>query len=77
MKKYFICALLFFSIADSPQAQDSLRVTFAKMLTPYLFLNEVAINAKILLFERQWVRGKLLTANNTVRHQRFFSVQFR
>jgi hypothetical protein len=66
MKKYLLCTLLCFSIAGSPLAQDSLRVTFAKLLTPYLFLNEVAINAKILLFERQWVKGKLLTANNTV-----------
>jgi hypothetical protein len=66
MKKYIICTLLCFSIAGSLHAQDSLRITFAKMLTPYLFLNEVALNAKILLFERQWVKGKLLTANNTV-----------
>jgi hypothetical protein len=66
MKKHLVCALLFLSIAGSLQAQDSLRVMFARMLTPYLFLNEVALNAKLMLFERQWVRGKLLTANNTV-----------
>jgi hypothetical protein len=66
MKKYIICTLLFISISGFLQAQDSLHITFAKMLTPYLFLNEAALNAKILLFERQWVRGKLLTANNTV-----------
>jgi hypothetical protein len=58
--------MLCFSISGSLHVQDSFRITFAKMLTPYLILNEVALNAKILLFERQWVRGKLLTANNTV-----------
>jgi hypothetical protein len=66
MKRYITCVLLFFFIAGFPQAQDSVRTSFAKILTPYLFLNEVAINAKILLFERQWVKAKLLTANNTV-----------
>jgi len=66
MKKYFICTLLCLSFAGFLHAQDSMRVTFAKILTPYLFLNEVVLNAKILLFERQWVRGKLLTPNNEV-----------
>lgn len=58
--------MLCLSFAGFLRAQDSMRVTFAKILTPYLFLNEVVLNAKILLFERQWVRGKLLTANNEV-----------
>jgi hypothetical protein len=66
MKRQILCAMFCISLAGSLHAQDSLRVMFARMLTPYLFLNEVTINAKLMLFERQWVRGKLLTANNTV-----------
>src|SRR5664279_5573700 len=66
MKRYIIGTLLFFFVTGFLYAQDSVRTSFARILTPYLFLNEVAINAKILLFERQWVRGKLLTANNSV-----------
>src|SRR5664279_1999736 len=67
MKRIITCTLLCITITSFLRAQDSsVRNSFAKILTPYLFLNEVAINAKILLFERQWVRGKLLTANNSV-----------
>ena len=66
MKKYITCTLLCFLIAGFLHSQDSIQTSFAKILTPYLFLNEVAINAKILLFERQWVKGKLLKADNTV-----------
>jgi len=66
MKRLIFCTLFSFAITCILHAQDSSRVSFTSILTPYVFLNEASINAKVLLFEREWVKGKLLTANNTV-----------
>lgn len=66
MRRYIISTLLCLSFAGLVPAQDSVQTSFARIITPYLALNDVSINTRMLLFDRQWVRGKLLTANNTV-----------
>ena len=66
MKRLISSTLLCFAISAMLHAQESERPTFASILTPYLFPSDVSLSGKVLLFEKEWVKGKLLTANNTV-----------
>ena len=66
MKKYITCTLLSFAISCILHAQDNARQAFASLLSPFVALNDISLNGKMLLFEKEWVKGKLLTANNTV-----------
>jgi hypothetical protein len=66
MKKLISITLLSFVLSTFLQAQESVLPTFTSILTPYIFPVDVSMYGKILLFDREWVKGKLLTANNTV-----------
>jgi hypothetical protein len=66
MKKYISSILFLVVFTCFLHAQDSSRISFTSILTPLAFLDDAFFSAKTLLFNREWVKGKLLTANNTV-----------
>jgi hypothetical protein len=66
MKRLISVTLFSFAISCILHAQENAHPTFASILTPYIFPNDVSMNGKVLLFEKEWVKGKLLTANNSV-----------
>jgi hypothetical protein len=66
MKKIISITLVSLVLSSLLLAQESVRPTFTNILTPYIFPSDVSMNGKILLFDKEWVKGKLLTANNTV-----------
>jgi hypothetical protein len=65
MKKYITCTLLSITISYIINAQDSVHPDFDKISSPYIYL-EGTYNGKNLLFGNNWVRARLLTANNSI-----------
>jgi len=66
MKKSIISILLSLTVLCTISAQDSTRPVFTSILTPFIYPNDVSLNGKTLLFDKEWVKCKLLTANNAV-----------
>jgi hypothetical protein len=65
MKKYFATTLFAIAISLTLHAQDSVHPDFDKISTPYFYF-EGSFNGKNLLFDNNWVKAKLLTANNSI-----------
>jgi hypothetical protein len=65
MKKYFATTLLSIAISLTIHSQDSVHPDFDKISTPYIYF-EGSFNGKNLLFDNNWVKAKLLTANNSI-----------
>jgi hypothetical protein len=65
MKKYITCTLLSITISYIIYAQDSVHPDFDKISTPYIYF-EGSFNGKNLLFDNNWVKARLLTANNSI-----------
>ena len=76
MKKILFILLLSTCVSGVLNAQDSVKPVFASILTPFAYPADVSLNGKILLFETEWVKCKLLTANNTILNNDSFLFNF-
>ena len=65
LKKYITCTLFGFTILYISHAQESVHPDFDKISTPYVYF-EGTYNGKNLLFGNNWVKARLLTANNSI-----------
>ena len=66
MKKYITCTLLSFTISYIIHAQENVHPDITQISKPFTDFNQGAFRAKNLLFEGNWVKGKLLTSNNSI-----------
>ena len=66
MKKVIFSLLLYLAVSCVLHAQDSVRPVFASVLRPFVYPSDISMTGKILLFGKEWLKGKLLTPNNTV-----------
>jgi len=65
MKKYITCTLLSLTMLHLSNAQDSVSIAFDKIIKPYENF-EGYFEGQNLLFENNWVKARLLTANNSI-----------
>ena len=66
MKKYITCTLLSLAITCILHAQEIVRPEFTKIITPFIYNDNVSFTGQTFLFQKEWVKAKLLTANNEV-----------
>jgi hypothetical protein len=67
MKKYITCTFISLVVFMNSRAQEaSVTADFDRITTPYIYFNDGTYNGQNLLFYNEWVKGKLLTSNNTV-----------
>ncbi len=66
MKKYITCTLLSITISYIIHAQENVHPDITQISKPFTDFNQGAFRAKNLLFEGNWVKGKLLTSNNSI-----------
>jgi hypothetical protein len=65
MKKCLTCTLIFISISYFIRAQENISSDFAAISTPYRYVYGEPYSENNLLFEN-WLKAKLLTANNSI-----------
>jgi hypothetical protein len=66
VKKYITCTLLSFTISYFIHAQDNVHPDIIQISKPYTDPNQGSYRGKNLLFEGNWVKGRLLTSNNSI-----------
>jgi hypothetical protein len=66
MKYYITCTIISWVVSLNSRAQEMVPADFDKISTPYIYFNDGTYNGQNLLFYNEWVKGKLLTSNNTV-----------
>jgi hypothetical protein len=65
MKKYITCTLLCLIILHPGNAQDSVITSLERIIKPYENF-EGFFEGQNLLFENNWVKARVLTANNSI-----------
>jgi hypothetical protein len=65
VKKFLTCTLFGITIFGIAGAQDNARSEMEQISAPCYKLTE-GLNGKNFFFENNWVRAKILTANNSV-----------
>jgi hypothetical protein len=66
MKKYITCTLLSITISYIIHAQENVHPDITQISKPFTDLTQGSFKGKNLLFEGNWVKGKLLTSNNSI-----------
>jgi hypothetical protein len=66
VKKYITCTLLSMVISYIVHAQESVHPDITQISKPLWDFNQGSFLAKTLFFEGNWVKGRLLTSNNTI-----------
>lgn len=66
MKKYITCTLLSITITYIIHAQGNVYPDIIQISKPFTDLNQGSFQGKNLLFEGNWVKGRLLTSNNSI-----------
>ena len=68
MKKYLTYTLLCITISYISHAQENLSAgkDIDKISSPFRYLNEISFRGKNFLFDGNWVKARLLTANNSI-----------
>jgi hypothetical protein len=66
MKKNITGSLLGMIMMCWLHAQDNSRADIENISTPYIYFNEVSAGGPNYLFDKEWVKAKLLTANNSI-----------
>ncbi|HTB24796.1 MAG TPA: hypothetical protein VK711_05470 [Puia sp.] len=66
MKKYITCTLLSITISYIIHAQENVHPDITQISKPFTDLTQGSFRGKNLLFEGNWVKGKLLTSNNSI-----------
>lgn len=66
MKKYITCTLLSIIISYIIHAQEIVHQDITQISKPFTDLTQGSFKGKNLLFEGNWVKGKLLTSNNSI-----------
>ena len=66
VKKYITCTLLSITISYIIHAQDNVHPDIIQISKPYVDQNQGSFRGKNLLFEGNWVKGRLLTSNNSI-----------
>jgi hypothetical protein len=66
MKKYITCTLLSITFSYIIHAQENVHPDITQFSKPFTDLNQGSFRGKNLLFEGNWVKGKLLTSNNSI-----------
>jgi hypothetical protein len=66
MKKYITCTLFCFAISYIIYAQGISYTEIYKIGAPYPYSNDISLNGKNFYFDSGWVKGRILTANNTI-----------
>jgi|GEM_PF-468536 hypothetical protein len=66
MKKNITCSLLGMIMMCMLRAQDNSRTDIENISTPYIYFNEVSASGQNYLFDKEWVKAKLLAANNSI-----------
>lgn len=66
MKKYITCTLISITISYIIHAQENVHPDITQISKPFTDLYQGSFSGKNLLFEGNWVKGKLLTSNNSI-----------
>jgi hypothetical protein len=67
MRNYFTCTVISLFVFINSHAQEaSVTSDIDRISTPYVYFSNGTYNGQNLLFYNEWVKGKLLTSNNTV-----------
>ncbi|HEV3221319.1 MAG TPA: hypothetical protein VGZ90_00500 [Puia sp.] len=66
MKKYITCTLISITISYIIHAQENVHPDIIQISKPFTDLNQGSFKGKNLLFEGNWVKGRLLTSNNSI-----------
>ncbi len=66
MKKYITCTMLSITISYIIHAQEIVHPDITQISKPFTDLTQASFRGKNLLFEGNWVKGKLLTSNNSI-----------
>lgn len=66
MKKYITCTLLSITISYIIHAQENVHPDISQISKPFTDINQGSFIGKNLLFEGNWVKGRLLTSNNAI-----------
>src|SRR5664279_3674658 len=66
MKKYITCTLLSISISYIIHAQENVHPDITQISKPFTDFSQASFKGRNLFFGGDWVKGRLLTSNNSV-----------